>query len=1053
MSYIRKDFIDRLIESVDIVDYIGRRQELKKKGSNYFCRSPFNEDKTASCAVSPVKQIFKDFSSGKSGNVVSYIMELERCDFLEAIKKLAQFKGWDVEYESEEFANKHREKIERITEQRPVLQSAVKKYKEELKKLPLDHPAKLEIAKREYTDEEILEWEIGFAPGNKFIYNLCVNHGVQKLGQQIGLISESNDKYWNRLIYPIKDENGQLVGIAGRDLSGEEKSAKWINPVDSDLYHKEQILFGLHQAKSEINRTSNVWVVEGYNDVIAWHRYGIVNTVAPCGTSITDRQIEKMKRLASKVTLCLDADKAGIKSALRHIPLLIAAGLSVDVCQLPDSDPDDFVRMYKTELAEVELKDLVKDFIIDGFKFFMQTNLQGSDVDKAHGVKAIAEVIAMVPDQFLKETYIGWLAKESKFSKKNITDAVEQVIKDRKAVAESKVSKEGEEWFHWPKGIQNEKKAEYQKMMDRYGFFQCNGRIWKADGLSAEPISNFEIQIIQHMNDSKMPMKLVWIKNVNGKEAVFDTESSNFNSLLSFKNAVTSHGNYKFKGNNNDLDMVTDYLFDDMGVGRKIDVLGWQKDANCWVWNNGVTIPGEGTKDMDANGVFTKDDTTYYVPSANEIYKNSPWQFQSQKNFRLVGGDISFSQYFALLRDVHRDHAISSSLFALASIFQDIIADRFHFFPIQFLYGPASSGKSQLALACQSLFGFPQSQINLGQNSTTDKAKIREFAQFSNSIGILNEYKGGLPGVDDMIKGLWDRQGYKRGTLDSKVATEEVPILSSVLMTGNYYPSNEIVITRIIAEEMTKDKFSNDDKKKFELLEDAMKSGVSRITQEVLHQRKNFEENFAKEFRIAKEHIASTASLKGLQERFFQNAAVYAATNNLLAEKFSLPFNKLEMYNHFEKVLLAQRKKVEYSSTVSRFWDLFLVGIRGAETIKLKSGLDYKLEGSILFIRYSEVYSRIQTEWWSRYQEACPAKMQLKADLRDSQSYMGNKPSEPMAPGRGSLVTSVEMFDLKRMDNYEDILHSVEVQVNAQKGFEFPEHEVPESEKPKELPF
>lgn len=1049
-NLIKREFINELVESVDIVDYIGARNDLKKKGANYFMRSPFGADKTPSFCVNPVQQYFKDFSSGRSGNVLTYIMEVNNMSFYDAVKELATYKGVGVQYESDEASKKYLEKQEKLVALRPILSAAVKKYREAFNSLEDGHPALMEIEKRKYDKETLIDWQIGFAPGNKFIYDQCLSSGVISPAKEIGLISDNNnDKYWNRLIYPIHDANDQLVGIAGRDLSGKKDMAKWINPLASDLYRKDQILFGLNKAKREISKTGNAWLVEGYNDVIAWHRFGVANTVAPCGTAITAGQINTLKKFARKITLCFDNDDAGKIAMIKHIPMILEAGMFVEVCLLPDCDPDEFVRAYEVQLSENnnDLNKLISPFIVDGFKFFMDTYLEGSESDKIEGVKIVSRTIAKVEDSFMRETYTSWLSKESKFSKKMIQDFVKEIEEQGFFAIKE------DEGRQWPKGMPDAKKEEFTYMLNRYGFFQWNQRIWKEIGLSTVPISNFEIRIIQHMNDEKFPKKLVQIKNQAGKETVFDTESQNFNSLLSFKNAITAFGNYKFKGNNEDLDMVTDYLFDDMGVGRKIDILGWQSDCQAWVWNNGVTVPGKGTKDFDENGVFHLNDTTYYVPSANTIYKNSPWQYQSQKKFILKGGDISASQYFKMMRDVHREHAISGSLFALSSIFQDLISDKFHFFPILFLYGPASSGKSQLAIASQSLFGLPQPQINLGQALTTGKAMMREFAQFNNSIGILNEYKGGLPGVDDMIKGLWDRQGYKRGTLDSKVATEEVPILSSVLMTGNYYPTNEIVVSRIIAEEMTKDTFSQEEKKKFEILEDAMKMGVSRITQELIHLRADFEEKFSKEFRLAKEHMASYKSLNGLQERYFQNIGVLAATYELVSNSFSLPFTKLEMFNHFEQVLIAQRKRVDYSSTVTRFWDLFLVGIRGQEALKLKVGEDYKLEGNTLFIRYTAVYNRIQTEWWQRFQEACPSKTQLKSDLKDSAQYIGNRKSEAMAPGRGQLVTSVDMFDLKAFDNAEDMIYSIQVQSQAQMQMNLPNADDEENIEGGLLPF
>src|SRR5690606_26660834 len=478
----------------------------------YFMCSPFTNEKTPSFCVNPVQQYFKDFSSGKSGNVLTYIMEVNGMDFISAVKELAKYKGIEVEYESEEFAKKHKERMEKITSLRPILNASLKKYRELLMDLERDHPAWNELEKRKYDKDLIIDWQIGFAPGSKFIYNNCVEAGVKEPAKELGLISDTNDKYWNRLIYPIHDENDQLVGLAGRDLSGKKEMAKWINPVDSTLYNKDQILFGLNKAKKEIAKSGNAWLVEGYNDVIAWHRYGIVNTVAPCGTSITNNQIQKLKKIARKVTLCFDSDAAGIKSMLKYIPAIIEAGMSVEVCQLPagengSSDPDEFVRNFEKELVDNELIYLVQPYITDGFKFFMDHNLQGSETDRIHGVQLIAKTITNVSDSFLKDTYISWLAKESKFSKKMIQEAVN--------VAEIQEVKtmNFEDTTAWPKGLPNEMRKEFTDMVQRYGLFQWSHRIRKSIKSGFVTISNFEIRIIPRMSDEKFPKKLVQIKN------------------------------------------------------------------------------------------------------------------------------------------------------------------------------------------------------------------------------------------------------------------------------------------------------------------------------------------------------------------------------------------------------------------------------------------------------------------------------------------------------------------------------------------------------------
>lgn len=1030
MSFIKKEFIDRLIDSVDIVDYIGRRHDVKKKGVNYFCRSPFSDDKTASFSINPVDQFFKCFSTGRSGNIITFIMELNRIDYREAVEELAKFKGWNVEYESSEYAKKHKEKIEKIKDLRPVLSSALKHYRDLLKTLPEDHIANQEIKKREYDADTIIDWQLGFAPGEKFIYNKCIESGVKEPAKEVGLISDNSDKFWNRLIYPIFDANDQLVGIAGRDLSGSENSAKWINPVDSEIYHKENIWFGLNRAKREIAKTGTAWIVEGYNDVIAWHRFGIVNTVAPCGTAISNSQIKIIKKIAHKVTLCMDADKAGLKSMLKHIPMFIEAGLSVEVCNLPDLDPDEFVRKYKEDIALKDLNKLVKSYISDGFKFFMEHHLQGSDTDKARGVKTISELISKVQDNFLRETYISWLGKESGFDKRIISSTIKEQEMER-----SRKNEENEQYL-MPWGVTTPIEK-LKPIIEKYRMFMSDNQIWMMSSFDGPPytfhsVSNFSVEIIQHMNDEKFPKKLLRAVNTKKEERIFDVDSAQMNTPSKFDDVMTNQGNFFWQGNRDEHQRLKQYLFDNMGSGRKIDVLGWNPEG-FFCWNNLVTVPGQSEVAIDENGVFNFNNISYYVPSANQIYKNSIWQYEAQKRVIVRGGEVTVTQYLAKMLEVHREHAITGILFTLASAFQDIVFNTIKSFPLLLLYGPPSSGKDQLANCCQSFFGYPQASINLESGSSTLKAQIREFAQFGNLISQLSEFKNGDPKLVGMLKGLWDRNGYKRGTLDSKVSTESVPILSSTILTGNEYPNDEALITRCLWEEMVKNDFSAKERKAYDELEDMTKKGVSKFMADLLHERGEFDLKFKEKQRFYKSELSNRLPMKDVPARIVTNLSVLGATFDVFKDKkdFLLPFGFNEMVLHFDQCVTQQVRKLNSASIITKFWDLFVAAMRGPRNNRIQNEHDFKLEGNKLFFNFTNVYNRIQLEWWPRYNESMPSKTMMAEAMKKEPFFIEHmQKGVRMANSATSPNTSAYVIDITKIDLQEELFYAIQWQRN-----------------------
>lgn len=615
MAYINKYFIDKLIEQSRIEEVIGDFVNLSRNGANYKGLSPFSQEKSPSFVVSPVKQIYKDFSSGKGGNVVNFLME-KQMSYVEAIEYIAKKYNEEVQYDNSAAAAEQAKKIAKKEEIRPILKLVHERYVEQFKRLPENHPAKSEVYdRRKYTDDIILEWGIGFAPEN-YLYDVLKNSGRVKEGEDLGLIKKGYDLYSNKVIYPIHDYNGLIIGLAGRDVSGKARVAKWINPSVNDdniLYNKSSVLYGLYKAKFEIRKRNKVYLVEGYNDVIAWHNNGMENTVAASGTALSKVQINSLKKLCSTVALCLDPDKAGIKAMLKLIPEFLIAGFRVDVVLLI-ADPDDFSRLYKSSIDLYGLQNMLDEEGVaqDGFAFLMENLIKGNALDKSAGAKNICELIAKINDDSQTEIYKLWLQKESGVKAVTLKNWIKEFKENNIEVVEV-------DYVNVQYELPFDVKIPFPELEDdikRYGLFMANNQIYMSLPQSSDkktrfyPVSNFTIEVLQHMIDEKFPMKLMRIKNIHGQEKIFDAPSESINTPQLFDNMCTAHGNFRFDGGRNELLKLRTYLMDKMGTGRKIDVLGWQPDGKFWAWNNKVTAENGQDIEMNKHGVFQVGSTT-----------------------------------------------------------------------------------------------------------------------------------------------------------------------------------------------------------------------------------------------------------------------------------------------------------------------------------------------------------------------------------------------------------------------------------------------------------
>jgi len=409
---ITKPTIDRIMEATDIVEVVGEFVQLKKRGANYVGLSPFSNERTPSFTVSPAKGIFKDFSSGKGGSAITFLMELEKFTYPEALKWLAKKYGIEVEETVESSENKeeenHRESLMIVTAY------AAKFFHESLLETEEGRSIGLSYFKeRGFSNETIKKFELGYSPDQwEAFTSKALKEGYQQeFLEETGLsVKRDNgslyDRYRGRVMFPIHSFTGRVIAFGGRTLKSDKNVPKYVNSPESEIYHKSSVLYGLHFAKKAIRDEDNCYLVEGYADVLSVHQAGIENVVASSGTSLTVEQIRLIGRFTKNVTILYDGDAAGIKASLRGLDMILEEGLNVKVVLFPDGhDPDSYVRLVGTSAFKTYIDQNRKDFIL--YKTDILLKEAGTDpIRRADVIREIVESIAKIPDSIKASVFI-----------------------------------------------------------------------------------------------------------------------------------------------------------------------------------------------------------------------------------------------------------------------------------------------------------------------------------------------------------------------------------------------------------------------------------------------------------------------------------------------------------------------------------------------------------------------------------------------------------------------------------------------------------------------
>lgn len=445
---ITRETIDKVFETARVEEVIGDFVQLKRAGSNFKGLSPFSDERSPSFMVSPVKQIWKDFSSGKGGSVVTFLMEHEHFTYPEAIRYLA--KKYNIEIEETEVSLE--DKIEANEKESLYLVSEFAKTyfhdtllnTEEGKAIGLSY-----FKERGFTNETIAKFGLGYSPETWDAFTKeALSKGYQlDYLEKVGLTitredGKHFDRFKGRVMFPIQSLSGRNLGFGGRILTNDKKAAKYLNSPESDIYHKSKVLYGIFHAKQSIAKQNNCYLVEGYTDVIQLHQAGIENVVASSGTALTSDQIRLINRLTKNITVLFDGDAAGLRASIRGIDLILEEGMNVKVCTFPDGDdPDSFARKNSYDDLVQYLEHNAKDFI--QFKASLLMNEANNDpIKKADLIRDMVVSISKIPDRIKREIYIQETARIMDISEQVLLNTLAQLVQKDITEAGKKLKQE-----------------------------------------------------------------------------------------------------------------------------------------------------------------------------------------------------------------------------------------------------------------------------------------------------------------------------------------------------------------------------------------------------------------------------------------------------------------------------------------------------------------------------------------------------------------------------------------------------------------------------------
>lgn len=948
--------IDRVRDAA-IENVIGHFLELKKAGANYKVKSPFKEENTPSLIVSPSKQIFKCFATGKGGDAIRFIQEYKSVSFIEAVKSIADI--CNILLEEEEVSEAQVKYRKRSEELKNFNNGVAKEYVSQFHNLPKKHWVLSLIEERGYTRDSVIEFQLGFTPGN-IVSKAVVKNGTLELAKETGLVKTkdgaSYDFLKERLVFPIHNHNGQVIAFGGR-RSNEEKVSKYpkyLNTSDSQIYNKSNTLYGLYQAQRSIVKSRTTILVEGYTDVITLHQNECTNTVATCGTALTELHAKRLSRICDHVILFRDGDEAGINALIKEegdIDTILSIGLKVSVVLAEEGeDPDSMCKKVNIiefiEQEKIEALTWKAKYIFD--------NSGDSPFDKAQALQKILKSLTQIKNELIRKEYVKLIAKEIGLSSREINKELKQFIanKEAKRIARAKATLDPGDTLGLPKGADMD-----QFLNDRFAvvdntyYFQGKDGFFKGTNHKVNPLFH-----IYGRNDNK---RLCEVINELGHKRLIDFESKDFINFNKIQEKLIEEGYFVWLPNSQNIHfkLVAQKILNEFIMAYELKTLGWQKEK-FFAYADGVYHNNEFQK-VNKYGIiqieteenketeYTEEVKHYYSPAFSEIYKSSREDddpYENDRSFIYKEAPISFSSWMAQMCKVYGEKGPIAIGFTIATLFRDFIIARYSFFPHLYLTGEKGSGKSKFGDSIANFFTYKLAPFDL--NSGTIVGFYRRLARIKNVPVFFEEYHDKIDERKfQSLKGAYDGRGREKGTMTSDNRTSVSKINSSCILAGQYLSvrDDNSLTSRSIINHFIKpqENFTNEQIAEYDLLKSWEEKGLSSLILDILKYRKLFEQNFHEQFAINGRKFKKDLANYEYQERMLQNYNAIYTPVAILYSCFDFPFKLENFYKQCFHGIIDNSDLIIESEGIAEFWrvleHLFKKGI-------IKEGRDFVVD-------------------------------------------------------------------------------------------------------------
>lgn len=971
-----KESIERVLES-DLIDVLEKvLPDLKKAGSVYKALSPFGSEKTPSFVASKAKQIFKCNSTGIGGvGPVYFIQKYKKMEWIEAVKDVASI--MNITLQKVELTEEEVDRNNLIDYYKKMLSWAKDKFLKHYEVLPAEHWAKVNLLERGYSQETIEQFSIGYAvPSSNDFSAIVLDQGKQTEAIALGLVKKDGEKSYDffndRIIFPIEDGMGRVIGFGGRmspeaikkAAAAKKSFAKYLNSPETPLYSKERVLYGLFQARQSIIKNNLAYLTEGYTDVLGFHDKSVDNTVATCGTALTLEHLKILKRLCTHLVIIRDGDKAGLAASYRDIDLALAFGMKVSIVELKnDEDPDTLANSLGEKTGDY-LKENTRDALL--WKSAKLRN-ESNDPDAiAEAVNSISETLLKIKDTVRRKEYAKECAKRLKVSVKDINAKIDQIealetTKRKRDKSTYEVEKaelmgggfpeDGDVAQYKKDGyvISQEQKCTYFKL--------ANDTFFKGTNFIATPLYMIKSG---KTGDGK---RLVEFTNDIGETGIIELNNKEINGFTLFQDRIVDGFNFTFTGAVSAFHykQYKNKMLYNFKPAWELSTLGQQPEG-FFAFANGVVVDGQFFP-VDEYGIIEvnlEEDLEnkkparlehFYSPAFSKFHTSARADDDSHEGVRAFAykeSPIVFNQWMDLLHKIYGEKAMLGISFVIASLFRDIILNQFSSFPHFFLSGQKQSGKTSFAESLTYCFTPGQKSFDLNTGSMV--GFFRRSGKIRNILVGFEEFNDNIHEIKKQtLKAAFDDRGRETGMATGGKETNLQKINSACIILSQYLSSwdDNSLTSRSIVSHFVERNYTAEEKMAYAKLKAYEKKGMTSMLLEILKYRPIIQSELTPVIEELNRQLITDIK-SDYMERMLENFVTVMAPMKILFQKFNFPFEWAEYYKSCKAMIVEISSMISETEGTATFWRA-LESLLDQKPGKIHAGEDFKIEPKISF--------------------------------------------------------------------------------------------------------